>query len=233
LRVTSGAFTYSCCTAVKRLAFSGYEWDVRQTVSERGGTLNVYDPDNVSIDAEGSMRMRIAPREPASPGEPAWSSAEVALTRSLGYGTYLFVVRDTSQLEPAAVFSVFTWDPSGADPSHREMDIELTQWGDPTSKNAQFVVQPYYVPANVARFDVPSGVVTHALTWEPGRALFRTYRGARHAPDARPIVEHEFTAGVPSAGAEAIRMNLYVFSHTKHPVRRATEVVVERFIYFP
>jgi hypothetical protein len=222
---------------VKRLAFSGYEWDVRQTVSERGGTLNVYDPGNVWIDADGSMRMRIAPRQPAGPGEPAWSSAEVTLTRSLGYGTYLFVVRDTSQLEPAAVFSVFTWDSSGADPSHREMDIELTQWGDPSSKNAQFVVQPYYVPANVARFDAPSGVLTHTLTWEPGRALFRTFRGALrsvpHTSGAHPLAEHEFTAGVPSAGTEAIHMNLYVFRHTKHHVRRTTEVVVDRFIFFP
>ena len=26
------------------------------------------------------------------------------------------------------------------------------------AKNAQYVVQPYYVPANVLRFDVPAGV---------------------------------------------------------------------------
>lgn len=31
-------------------------------------------------------------------------------THSLGYGTYRFVVRDISKLEPSEVFSLFTWD---------------------------------------------------------------------------------------------------------------------------
>jgi hypothetical protein len=219
--------------AAKRLSFSGYEWEVRQVASERGGTFNVYDPGNAWTDDDGFMHLRIAPREPVAASEPRWSSAEVMLARSLGYGTYMFVVRETAHLEPAAVFSVFTWDSAGNDPSHREMDIELTQWGDPASKNAQYVVQPYYVPANVARFDAAAGVLTHVLTWEPGRASFRTFRGGLPAADARPIVEHEFTSGVPVPGGEAIHMSLYVFRHTAYPVRRAAEVVVEKFLYLP
>lgn len=47
------------------------------------------------------------------------------------------------ELEPAAVFGILTWDYTGTDPNHREMDIELTKWGDSTIKNAQFVLQPY------------------------------------------------------------------------------------------
>jgi hypothetical protein len=217
----------------KKIQFSGYDWEARQTVSERGGTFNVYDPANAWTDRDGCLHLRIAPQTPEREGAPPWSSAELTLTRSLGYGTYIFVVRNTAHLEPAAVFSVFTWDPSGTDPSHREMDIELTQWGDPTSKNAQFVVQPYYVPANVARFVVPAGVLTHMFTWEPGRVVFKTLRGAHPAPGARPIAEHEFTTGVPSPGTETIRMNLYVFGHTKHPLRHGAEVVIEKFVYLP
>ena len=70
------------------------------------------------------------------------------LTRALGYGTYAFVVRDTSQLDPAAAMGLLTWDDQGVDQNHRELDIEISRWGD-GSTDAQYVVQPYYVAANV------------------------------------------------------------------------------------
>ena len=36
--------------------------------------------------------------------------SEATLTRSLGYGTYRFVVRDVSHIDPSNVFSIFTFD---------------------------------------------------------------------------------------------------------------------------
>jgi hypothetical protein len=162
-----------------------------------------------------------------------WTCAEVTLTRSLGYGTYSFVVRDTSTLEPAAVFGLFTWDYAGADQSHREMDIEISRWGDPASKNAQYVVQPFYIPRNVVRFAAPSGMLTHSFRWEIGRVLFRTIRSLEAGGAARAITEHVFTAGVPSPGMESVRMNLYAFGHAKPPLQNGAEVVIEKFDYLP
>ena len=72
---------------------------------------------------------------------------------------------------------MLTWDDQGADQNHRELDIEISQWGDRSIPNAQYVVQPYYVPANVVRFSAPAGTLTHSFRWEPGRASFRTVRG--------------------------------------------------------
>lgn len=213
----------------KTLQFSGYEWEIRQSVSERGGTINHHDAANAFTDADGRLHMRITPRDGGG-----WNSAELILTRGLGYGTYMAVVRDTSQLEPAAVFSMFTWDEAVADPNHREMDIEISKWGDPKNKNGQFVVQPYHVPANVARFSVPSGLLTHAFRWEPGRVLFRTLRGeVTTATAGRPVFEHLFTSGVPAPGSETVRLSLYVFVHTEHPLQNGTEVIVEKFVYLP
>lgn len=221
--------------ASRTIKFGGYEWDVRQTVSERGGTLNRYHPDNVWVDEQGRLHLKIERRADAESGDGAspWSCAEVTLKRSLGYGTYVAVVRDTSHLEPAAVFSVITWDPSGSDPSHREMGIEMTRWGDPASKNAQFVVQPYYVAANVARFVAPAGLLSHSLRWEPGRAIFRTLRGDSIVSPAQSVAEHEFTSGVPAPGGETVRISLYVFGYTQHPLTRGAEVIVEKFVYLP
>ena len=108
------------------LRFSGYEWRVRDAPSSRGG-WNAYDPANAWTDKSGALHLRIA----RVSGK--WTCAEVSLTRSLGYGTYSFVVRDTSHLEPAAVFTMFTWDYSGTEQNFREVDIEISRFGDPTS----------------------------------------------------------------------------------------------------
>ena len=50
---------------------------------------------------------------------------------------------------------MFTWDDLGIEQNHREMGIEISRWGDAANKNAQYVIQPYYVAANVVRFTAP------------------------------------------------------------------------------
>ncbi|MBV8730670.1 MAG: hypothetical protein JO336_12770, partial [Acidobacteriia bacterium] len=141
----------------KTIQFSGYQWEARQNANDPGGAG--YNAGNVWADAHGFLHLRIA-RE-----KDQWRSAEVALSRSLGYGLYRFVVRDISHLEPAAVFAIFTWDDLG--PS-REMDIEISRWGNPEEKNAQYVIQPYVIPANTMRFAAPAGPLTYSIAWEPG-----------------------------------------------------------------
>jgi hypothetical protein len=209
------------------LYFSGYEWRVRNAPSSRGDTMNIYDPANAWTDKSGALHLRIAKQA------GKWTCAEVTLTRSFGYGSYAFVVRDTSHLEPAVVFAMFTWDYAGDDQNNREMDIEISRWGDPASKNAQYEVQPFYVPANVARFTVPSGVLTHSFRWEPGRLSFRTVRGAVNDPVSAVVGEHVFTSGVPSPGVESVRMALYVYGKTDNPAQNGAEVVIEKFEYLP
>jgi len=163
-----------------------------------------------------------------------WTCAEVTLTRSLGYGTYSFMVRDTSHLEPAAVFGMFTWDYAGDEQDHREMDIEITRWGDPANNNAQYVVQPFYIPANVVRFAMPSGVLTHSFRWQPGSVSFRTIRSSKSGSKAPPVVaEHTFKTGIPSPGIESVRMNLYILRVARVPLQNGAEVVVEKFQYLP
>lgn len=210
----------------RTIQFSGYEWQVRSVRSTRGGRNNSYDPANAWTDENGFLHLRIA----QNAGE--WSCAEVKLSRSLGYGTYRFVVRDVSQLEPAAVLSLFTWDEADAGQNHREMNIELAKWGDAESKNAQYVVQPYYVPANVVRFNIPAGVLTHTFRWEQGRVAFKTVRGPA-ADGPTPIQEHVFTSGVPAPGGESIHLDLYIFGNAKDPLQKGVEVVIEKFEYLP
>jgi hypothetical protein len=211
-------------TPVKTIDFSGYQWALRQNASNRGGTKNIYDPANAWTDDKGFLHLRILKTK------NEWTSGEVSLARSLGYGSYRFVVRDISQLEPAAVFSIFTWDEAGPT---REVDIEVSRWGETTAKNAQFVIQPYYVPANVIRFNAPAGVLTYSFRWEPGRMHFKTIRGSGAETDSNVIAQHAFTSGVPSPGNELVHMNLYVYDNKSNPLRNGAEVIIEKFEYLP
>ena len=208
----------------KSLTFSGYDWSVRTIASDRGGTNNLYDPDNAWTDNAGALHMRITNRD------GRWHCAQLALNRSLGYGTYAFVVRDISHLEPAAVLSMYTFDEWHGDQYYREMDVEISRWGDASNQNnAQYGIQPFYIPGNVSPFLAPTGTLTHSMRWESGRATFQTTR----AHSTKPIAEHKFTAGVPSPGQEKVKLEFYVVASDKNPLKQGGEVVIDTFQYFP
>jgi hypothetical protein len=200
----------------KTIQFSGYQWDLPPNAPETGG--------NVWTDDRGLLHLR------ATKQGDQWSTGIIKLSRSLGYGSYRFVVHDISHLEPAAVFAMYTFDYQG--PS-REMDIEVSRWGSQEDKNAQFVIQPYVVPANTVRFNAPGGTVTHWMDWEPGRVSFKTSRGLGPAKGSNIVAEHVFTSGVPSAGNERIHLNLWVYGNRRNPVQQEFEVIVEKFEFLP
>jgi hypothetical protein len=156
----------------------------------------------------------------------------VILTRGLGHGTYSFTVRDVPGFDPSAVLGLLTWDTEAADQNHREMDVEISRWGDPKIPSAQYVVQPFYVAANVARFTAPPGTLTHSFRWDPGRIVFTTVRGSRAAQGVR-VASHEFSSNIPTPGGERVRMNLYYFRYAPAPPQKDVEVVIERFLYVP
>jgi hypothetical protein len=128
---------------------------------------------------------------------------------------------------------MFTYDYAGGDQNNREMDIEISRWSDPANKNAQYQIQPFHIPANVARFSAPPGVLTHSFRWEPGRVTFRTFRGARAERPSEVTNEHVFTSGVPSPGSESVKMAIYVLGSPDGLQRNSAEVVVDRFEYLP
>jgi len=214
-------------TPSRTLQFSGYEWKVVNAISERNGTPNVYDPADPSTDSNGHLHLRIIRK-----GDH-WTCSEVILPHSFGYGTYLFSVEDVSHLAPSAVLTLFTWDDLGAEQNHREVDVEISRWGDPAGKNAQFVVQPYYVPENVVRFVVPPGPDTYSFQWEPGKVTFRAARGTGSISRNGALASHVFTSGIPSPGSESVSMNFCAFGLSKVPLENDAEVVIDKFQYLP
>lgn len=207
----------------KSLSFSGYDWSVRNTPGSPAGTRNLYDAANAWVDPKGQLHLRIAKTA------AGWTSAEVDLSRSLGYGSYGFVVRDVSHLESPVVLTISSWD--GSSP-YREMDIEISRWGEISGKNSQYVVQPYYVAANVVRFLSPAGPLRYSFDWQPGRVVFQTARSPGGV-NSELVFAHTFTSGVQTPGNEAIHINFYVFDDRRTRLERGTEVVIEKFEYLP
>jgi hypothetical protein len=210
------------------LRFSGYDWQVRTIAADIGGINNLFDPENAWVDRAGALHMTIRKKS------GRWSCTHLTLSRSLGYGTYNIVVRDTYHLEPAAVLSMTTFDDWANEQHYREMDIEMGQWGDASNtNNAQYAVQPFYVPGNVAPFRAPPGALTHSLRWESGRASFRTIRDSGSGSGTKVIAEHVFTSGVPEPGQERFLLMFYDVASDKTPLQQGGEVVIEKFEYLP
>jgi hypothetical protein len=152
----------------------------------------------------------------------------------LGYGTYSIVVRDTSHLEPAVILSMNTFDVWAGEEHFRELDMEIGRWGRANNEdNAQYGIQPFYVPGNVGSLKEPPGTITHTLRWEPGRASFEAVRGSSLYGEGPVVFHHAFSSGVPSAGSEVFQLILYVVPSDESPLQREAEVVVEKFEYLP
>jgi hypothetical protein len=227
LAVVNGEGPTPVLPAPKILKFSGYEWKTSTGPIFHAGSRTFFDPANVWTDERGALHLRIS----GSPGK--WAAAELKLTRSLGYGTYSFQVRDVSHLEPSAVLTLITWDGVGTESTRRELDVELSRWGHLDNTNVNYVVQPYYVPANFVASRVPAGAYTHSFRWEPRQVTFSTVAGSSNTGGARVISQHVFTSGVPSTEGQSVRIALYVFHQGPIPLKAGTEVIIDRFEYLP
>jgi hypothetical protein len=212
----------------KTIHFSGYDWTAQGADNDTAGEAQSYDPDNAWVDEKGYLHLRMNERD------GHWYCAEIHSNRSLGYGTYQFVVQDTGHLDPSATFRVFAYDLVISNESRNdELDIELSRWGDPAAQNARYVVQPYYVLKNVAKFEAPAGELTHTFRWEPGKVSFRTVQGAADSPGHKVVSEKVFTEDVPAAENHKIYFDLLDFLHSRHTSKLPTEVVIEKFEYHP
>jgi len=231
LTVVNGQGPAPVLPSPKILNFSGYEWTTSTGPIFHAGSRSFFDPANAWTDERGALHLRIS----GSPGK--WTAAELKLTRSLGYGTYRFQMRDVTHLEPSAVLTLITWDGVGTESNRRELDVELGRWGNLDNTNVNYVVQPYYVPANFVAFRVPPGAYTHSFRWEPGKVMFSTVAGSDNTGNGtgngRVINQHVFTSGVPSPAGESVRIALYVFNQGQIPLKNENEVIIDKFEYLP
>jgi len=208
--------------------FSGYDWTVKSSPGRFGPGPNFFSDsvDNVFVDPQGRLHLKITHRE------DRWVCSEVISARSLGYGTYRFGVDSSIDgFDPQIVLGLFTWTD---DPGyhHREIDIEISRWGDPANQNLQFVVQPYTRKGSIVRFSGPPGApeTTHTFLWTPDRVTCRSLTGHPPGSSSKGLIrEHTFTQDIPKAGGENPRINLWLMGGKPPRDGKEVEAVISRF----
>jgi DNA-binding NarL/FixJ family response regulator len=168
------------------LHFSGLQWKVRTIPGDQGSKTNEYSSNNVYVDDSGALHLRL---RRSSRG---WVCSEVQSMRSFGYGTYSLNISDVAQLESAVMFSAFTYFDKPLDGDHRELAIRLTRRGVASNTNAEFSIQPSFVPANFYHFNVPAGPLRLDMNWHHDEGEFVVSRD--EMPVREPFVSWPFNA---------------------------------------
>jgi hypothetical protein len=156
-----------------------------------------------------------------------WRCTEVVGADSLGYGTYRWsVASNVANLDPSVVLGLFTWN-DAPEYAHRDLDIEFARWSDRSSgQNAQYTVQPWDVAGHRTQFvHAATGPTTHEFAWRPSSVEFKssgrteawTYNGA----------------GIPLAGGENPRMNLWLFRGKPPASGQRVHAVLSDFTFTP
>ncbi len=213
-----------------RIRFAGYDWVAKTCPAPIGPGPNLFSGSrrNVRLDSDGKLHLRITRQG------RVWKCAEIVSLQSFGYGTYRFDVETPADaLDPNVVVGLFTYSRESSF-SHREIDVELSRWGNPANANAQFVVQPFTDPRNISRFILGPEVQgsTHQFTWAPDAVAFRS---SRLGPDGSPgqvIHEATLTNGIPQAGDEKVRINFWLSGPAPQNGQEA-EVVIRDFQFEP
>jgi hypothetical protein len=214
----------------RTIKFSGYTWNVKSNENNVGPGPNRFSAgkDNVWVDASGNLHMTIIYEN------NRWYCTEVFTQAPLGYGTYTFTTASPiDQLDKNAVLGLFTWDDTAPENNYREIDIEISKWGDAVNENSQYVVQPWEPPANIFRFDtILDGIFsTHRFKWESDRVFFSSHQG--HEPSlGDEIASWLYTdADVPPEGDGNARINLWLYNGLPPSDGQNIEVVLEAFNY--
>jgi len=213
--------------APRTLRFSGYEWTIKSSPDRVGPGPNVFSRDNVSVDGAGRLHLQIARRG------NTWTSAEIGSRRVFGYGTFRFTVAAVPT-DPRAVLGLFTWDENGSDRYRREIDIEISRWGDPATPNAQCIVQPGGRPGNTVRFEMPDGPAVHEFTWSQRSVSCLSRLVQTTGEPSMPTFLHRRTLQEsPPKGSANARINLWLFDGLAPSNGAAAEAIVERFEFVP
>jgi hypothetical protein len=208
------------------VAFSGYDWTVKDPGTTWGPGPNHWSAGNVRLDGAGRLHLRITQRR------GLWYCAEVILDHGLGYGTYRFsVASPIGALDPNVILGMFTWSDDPAQ-SNRELDIEIARWGDAADPtNAQYVVAPPGPAGHLTRFIQPSSPARslQTFTWLPGRVDFATT-----TPAGWPIAATSFAGrDVPTPGSERVHINLWLRAGLPPTDGSGVEVTLASFAFIP
>jgi hypothetical protein len=211
------------------LSFAGYPWTVKSSATPVGPGPNLFDAYGPYVDRSGVMHLRIIDTP------SGWQSSEVILNPTVGYGTYTWTVRgQVSNLDPHAVLALFTY-PDSTSESNTEVDFEASRFGwatDPT--NAQFVVQPAYVPGHLQRITLTKGYeTTVSMIWSRNGVSFSGHTVRRNGRVTALPTWTDAAPFPPCACGEQVHMSLWLYFGVAPAEGKPISVAVTGFGYTP
>lgn len=237
---------------VTKLIFSGFTWDVSNSVAPvNPGPCTFSDStNNAFVDSQGDLHLN------ATNASGPWTCTQVISEQAFGYGTYTFnLASPVDTFDPNVVVGLFTWsdDPmypglspwvaevGGPVPSHSELDVEFSKFGNPSNpNNAQFTVQPYTLPQDFLAFVFPPGQATsrQVIQWLPTGITFQSFDSTGNlvatftftGPVPPPADSGTWPGPVPAP--QNVRMNVWLFGGAPTNGQPAG-VVISGFSFIP
>jgi len=217
------------------IKFSGYTWTIRP--SGRGGPgPNNWDPDNVSVDANGHLHLRLTQRD------GKWYSSEVYTQTRLGFGRYEFwLTGPVDRLDKNVVLGLFNYPTRdvGPDGTH-EVDIEFARWGKSSTPIGNYTVWP--TTNSVKResksfaFTLNGDLSKHSFVWTSTNIVFES-QAERSDGKAQELADWVFQPTNPAACISQqpmpVHINLWCFKGQPPSDAQQVELVVRAFRFTP
>lgn len=210
------------------ILFSGYEWIVKESFGKHTGPGNNYfsgSKDNVFVDKEGKLHLKVTHRN------DKWYCPEVRMVKNLGCGKYSFYLDQLpQQLDKDVVIGLFLYDREDSSNFHKEIDIEISQWGKDSSMNTQYVIQPK--EANAHRFQSDLNLATkQMIELRRKKISFRSFYFTLSADD----IPLEYSSSSEKSdydylsNSERISINVWLYHTSETSNLKEFEVIVSRF----
>jgi len=217
----------------RAIRFSNHNWAVKTGYEGPGPNYFSDSVNNVWVDANGYLHLKITYQA------GFWYCSEVISDESFGYGTYVFTIDSrVDLLDRNIVLGLFTWDTYAPQYNYREIDFEFSRWQNPSNDIGQYVVQPWYTPGNINRFDFSyagqGDTTTHVMTWRPDGIYFKSYYGDFElAPSPEKVIKDWYYTGAdnPPPGGENARMNLWLINGLAPSNGLESEIVIKDFMF--
>jgi hypothetical protein len=214
------------------ITFSGYQWVTKDSKGKHTGPGNNYfsgSEKNVYVDNSGKLHLRVTYKD------DKWFCPEVRLLSNLGYGKYYFYVEPLPQpLDKDVVIGLFLYDREDTNNFHKEVDIEISSWGQDSPVNTQFVIQPKETEAHRFETDLTKCSV-HMFDLTKKHVHFKSYYPAGEFGKKEKIIanikvkpDYEYFSE-----NEKVFMNVWLYRSVEPASLQEFEVVINSFVFEP
>ena len=221
--------------------WKGIEWTARQSSKQEGPGPNNWSPDNVKIDEDGHLHLKIRQLN------GRWTCAEVYTPEKFGFGRYVWSIEgEVDKFDPKIVLGLFTYPTPAEGPDRtNEIDIEWSKWGqiDKNATNLAYTIYPRAkggpIVSKNQKQDLNGTYTTGAFTWSPDGIKLESYHG-HTTNDENKFFEWETPddfAGACPVAPVPVHMNLWIHQEQipgPAPTNnQEVEVIVHNFTFTP